>query len=226
MKKLIAILLICTMVLSCGIVASAEESSFVTYSDGYSYEGLPEFPEYSKVYYNNLGNRYTKYTEYILYYSSSESKYYLICMSGEGGSIYLDSNNKLCYSGVYYRYTNESLSNYDATYNGSVYVEYTCPDGGTSWSKGGSYNSNGTLSVAHRDKLVQSSANIYKDSSLATVFTKPTAGPLMLGMSSATIVEMMMMEVVGLVPSVIGLIILLTAFWMAYRLLSRELLKA
>lgn len=225
-KKLIAILLICSFVLSCGIVASAEESAFVTYSDGKSYDGLPDFPTYLA--HDMGGYVYSKVTAYYLYWSESAGTYYLICTNSKDGKVYKNVNsgiNYFCGVGSVNLYFDTALTNFNREYPLCTFTIYRCGVGGTSWSCLGS-TGNDITKIAYTDTLLQASEPIYNNSSFDSVFTQPTKGPLISGVSSAMITGTVMKEVVGLVPSVIGLIILLTAFWMAWRLLRQVLQTA
>lgn len=220
MKKIIAIILACMTFMSCIVVASA--SDVVVYDDGRSYNGLPEFPTSTQTNYVNSTKYYVKLTEYVLYFSSSENKYYLLCFNGENGSIYLN-DKKFKHSGKFYKYTDSAMTSYSSATNGSYIFIYTCNLNDTSWT----FKERGSevyYGIDYKDTLLQTSASIYTDSALNKVFTEPTMAQLMWGMSSANLNKTMMMEMVGLVPSAIGLVVLVTAFWMGWRLLRQELL--
>lgn len=223
MKKYIALLLVFVMILSCSVVASAEESSFITYTDGKSYEGLPEFPTYTTYNKTNGGLAYSLYNVYILYWNDVESLYYLVCTNAVEDTIYLNDNNKLCSTVKVSAYNDVACTDLFNSSNLPIFDIYRCGQGATVWTFKSSHSS-GAVSVALTDELIQSSDDIYTDKTLTSVFIQPAGGRLVSGMSSSTIVKMMTAEMVGLLPSAIGLVILVTAFWMGWRLLRRELL--
>lgn len=220
-KKLLIIFMVFVIVLV-PCVAYAEEttttnnSSFVTYTDGKSYEGLPSFPTYrSKS--TSQGTLYTVFTDYVLFSNKDRSMYYLACFDNYEGNLYIDGN-AICGNGKYRWYLSDLTTVID-TFSGSDCSVYYCGSGASSWT----FENNSAGYVCNYfltdEEIISSTCNIYDDSSCTTVFTRPTVGPLVLGVSSEKIVKMMMTETVGLLPLVIGLVVLVTAFWKGYRML-------
>lgn len=228
-KKILIVFMVCVLVLV-PCVAYAEEttttneSSLVTYTDGKSYEGLPDFPTYTTYTKTNGGVSYSLYNLFVLYYDDVECLYYLLCSNANVGTVYLNDDKKFSSSVTVNTYNDVACTDLFNSTNYPYFNIYCCGEGATVWTLK-SMHGTGLVSVAYTDKLIQASDNIYTDSSLTTVFTVPAVGPSMLGMSSATIVKMMMKQVVGLVPLVIGLVVLVTAFWKGYQTL-RVVLKA
>lgn len=199
---------------------AANDSSLLEISDGKSYDGLPAFPT-SSVIKTSQGTYYEKYFDYILYQNTSSGIYYLLCSTMENGQIYINNGD---YSGNgVYKWYNSDLKSYDETFNGSSFTIYSCGSSATTWTK---YSSSSCPSVKYADTLLQSSCNIYSDSSCNSVFTQSAAVPLILGISSSTITKTMMNQIVGLVPLVIGLVICCLAFWKGFRMLRQALLMA
>lgn len=234
-KKIWAlVLVVCLLFIPC--VASAEESSFVTYTDGNSYEGLPPFPTvYEDVTYWNNGSKevnYWKLDKYILYYREDELKYYLVCPV-TSGSVYLQDGKadndyykglRLKGSGNRVHYEDEACTVVKDDAYAETFQIYTCGVGGSVWT---CYIDSRNYVEIDDGELVQSSCNIYEDDTLTSVFIQPAVEvSLCKNLSAQKIVELTTQTMVGLVPSVIGLLILVTGFWMAYRLLAKALRTA
>ena len=196
---------------------AADDSSLVTVPDGKSYDGLPDFPIYV-----SRPSGYVKFHDYILYLDSSSNLYYLICSSSVGGKIYIDSSNQLTSNGTY-MYYDSNLSTVLSSFKGGNFNVYYCGLNATNWTY---VKSTSCPPVAYADTLLQSSCDIYSDSSCTSVFTRSAVDKLILGMSSSTITKTMMKQIVGLVPLVIGLVICCLAFWKGFRMLRQVLLTA
>lgn len=194
-------------------------SELVTESDGKSYEGLPEFPTSRQVK-TNTGTVYFKYFDYIVYQDSSTSQYCLVCVCNDKGDLYISPDNCFASTGSYNWYR-EDLSTVKYTFEGDSLDVYTCGEGAAAWTFSNSYAS--SLGVRVADTLLQSSCNIYTDSSCATVFTRSAVVPLILGTSSSTILEILKGQIAGLVPLVIGFLICLMGFLKAWTFLKSHL---
>ena len=221
MKKYIALLIAFVTVFSCTVVANAEDSSMVTYTDGKSYEGLPSFPTYrSKS--TSQGTAYTVFTDYVLFSNKDRSMYYLACFDNYEGNLYVEG--RAIRGNGKYRWFSSDLTTVTDTFDGSDCSVYYCGTGASSWTfeiNSAGYVCNYFLTD---EEVISSTCNIYDNSSCTTVFTRPTVGPSVLGVSSEKMTQILMKEMVGLLPSVIGLVILVVAFWKAWNLLRRELL--
>ena len=202
MKKYIALLIAFVTVFSCTVVVNAEDSSFVTYTDGKSYEGLPDFPTYCSTS-TSQGTAYYVFTDYVLFSNKDRSMYYLACFDNYEGNLYIEG--KAIRGNGKYRWFKSDLTTVTNTFSGSACAVYYCGVGASSWTfenKSAGYVCNYFLTD---EEIISSTCNIYDDSSCTTVFTRPTVGPSVLGVSSEKMTQIVMKEMVGLVPSVIGL---------------------
>ena len=221
MKKYIALFIAFVTVFSCSVVANAEESSMVTYTDGKSYDGLPSFPTYrSKS--TSQGTVYTVFTDYVLFSNKDRSMFYLACFDNYEGNLYIEGN--AIRGNGKYRWFHSNLTTLISTFNGSDCSVYYCGVGASSWT----FENNSAGYVCNffltDEVILSSTCDIYDDSSCSTVFTRPTVGPSVLGVSSEKMTQILMKEMVGLVPSVIGFVVLVVAFWKGWNLLRQELL--
>lgn len=197
--------------------AEGDSSSFVTTSDGKSYPGLPAFPT-SNFHDGSQDDWYTKNKNYILFCDSETSVYYLLCTPSD--TVYLNGTNILS-SGVFCSYYNSACTSvmYDKN-SGSQFTMYKLD--GASWVFKSHYSSTLTLDSCG-DLIVQSSCNIYSDSSCTEVFTQSATESLIVGLSSTKIVESLKMEMVGLVPLVIGFLTLVWGLLKAWKMLRQVL---
>lgn len=78
-----------------------------------------------------------------------------------------------------------------------------------------------------RDELIiKSNVDIYTDSTLSNVFfshTRPTPMPILQKVAGETAMEMMSRPIVGLIPYLIGLMMLSVGFWLVWRFLCKIL---
>ena len=194
-------------------------SELVTESDGKSYDGLPEFPT-SRQIDTNKGIMWYKYFDYIVYQDTTTLQYYLVCVCNDNGDLYIGPNNRFASTGSYNWY-GEDLSTVKYTLKGDALDVYTCGEGATVWTFYAGYTSMCDVRVA--DTLLQSSCDIYTDSSCTSVFTKSAVVPSILGTSSSTILEILKNQIAGLVPLVIGFLICLMGFLKAWTFLKSHL---
>ena len=216
--KILVAFVVVSVVLCVSIKSyAAEDSLLVTNSDGRSYNGLPAFPAT----YKSSTNQYDfwcKFNDYILYQDSSTLDYYLVCSAVEDGKLY---NNKGTLSGTGYHCQYKSdLTTVLERYDFPSFDVFKCSPNGTSWVH---IKSTTIPSMNYADTLVQSSCDIYSDSTLTSVFTKSATDLLISEMSSTDLVKILKSQVVSLIPSLIFFLILLVGFWKAWGMLRRTL---
>lgn len=224
MKKVLSLFFIFVFVLTSTLSVFASD---IVSNPGYSYEGLPDYPIGGPVPGSNA--KYIKFNHYTLLNNGDD--YMLIGYPGEERAYvrrYSDGDTLLYYANckdgreVTY-YSDSNLTNVLTTSVLTAYSVFKLENG--AWVYYSAQSSHSNESIIGYD-IISSSTDIYNGAEGTKVFFQSATDALIAGMSSTNLKEITMMEMVGLIPLVIGLLVALIAFYKGWAFLRRTLKTA